>query len=310
LLKIYWENKNKKRGNFVMLFHDWLKDSSKVILFDGGMGTEIIKRGIEPGKIPDILNIEQPNIIEEIFRAYYEAGSDMCQTNTFGSSYLSLKRYNLEGRIKEIIEKAIDNIRKACPPDHLIVGDIGPSGEYKPPVGKITIEQWYSGFLKQVEYLENGVDLWHAETISDIDEMVAALKAIREISKKPIISSMTYKKTKRGFFTYMGDSLEKCVTIQENENVEVIGANCTLGSGDMIELFKEMMEFTDKPISIKPNAGQPRVEPSGKTAYDQPVKSFADDIGQVIKLGAKVVGGCCGTSPKTIEEIKKIIDSL
>jgi len=293
-----------------MLFHDWLKDSSKVILFDGGMGTEIIKRGIEPGKIPDILNIEQPKIIEEIFKAYYDAGSDMCQTNTFGSSYLNLQRYTLEGRIKEIIEKAIDNIRKACPPNHLIVGDIGPSGEFKPPVGKITIEKWHSGFLKQVEYLEKGVDLWHVETISDLDEMVVVIKAIREISKKPIISSMTYKKTKRGFFTIMGDSLEKCIAVQQNENVEVIGANCTLGSEDMIGLFEEMMKLTDKPISIKPNAGQPRIEQGGKTIYDQPAEDFAKDIGQVIKLGAKVVGGCCGTSPKTIKEIKKIIDSL
>ena len=108
----------------------------------------------------------------------------------------------------------------------------------------------------------------------------------------------------------MGDSLEKCIKIQENENVDVIGTNCTLGSEDMISLFREMVRFTDKPISIKPNAGKPRIEQNGKTVYDQPEEDFAKDIEQVIELGAKVVGGCCGTSPKTIKEIRRIIDSL
>jgi len=293
-----------------MQFLDWLKNDSKIILFDGGMGTEIIKRGIEPGKLPDLLNIEHPEIITEIHQAYYVAGSDMCQTNTFGASYLNLSHYKIENRIKEINEKAIENIKNACTPNALIVGDIGPSGEFKPPVGKISVEEWQSSFKDQAQYLEKGVDLWHVETISDIEEMLAAIKAIREVSKKPIISSITYKKTKRGFFTIMGDSLEKCVNAQEGANVEVVGANCTLGSKEMIDLIEEMIKITNKPISIKPNAGKPRLEKGINTVYDQPVDDFVSDIRQIIELGAKVVGGCCGTSPKTIKEIKKVIDSL
>ena len=274
------------------------------------MGTEIFKRGIKPGKLPDILNLEQSEIVTEIHKAYYDAGSDMCQTNTFGSSYMNLQKYKLENRIKEINERAIENLKEVCPPNHLIVGDIGPSGEYKPPIGKATYEQWYSSYLKQIKYLEPGIDLWHIETISDIEEMVAAIQAVKEVSKKPIISSMTYKKTKRGFFTIMGNSLKDCIEKVENENVDVVGGNCTLGSKEMIELIKEMKNITNNPLSIKPNAGKPRLTQGGITHYDQSEQDFAKDILQIVKSGAKIVGGCCGTSPKTIKEIKTVLDDL
>ena len=285
-----------------MIFNEWLKDDTKTIIFDGGMGSEIIKRGIKPGKLPDLLNIEEPDVIRSIHQAYYEAGSDMVQSNTFGSCYLNLKNHKLEERLVEINQKALEIINNIRPIDHLIVGDIGPSGVFKPPVGKATIDMWQSSFKKQVEILDSGVDLWHVETISDIEEMRAAIIAIKEVSSKPIISSMTYKKTKRGFFTIMGDSLEKCVDIQTNEGVDVIGSNCTLGSNDMIDLMKELKNETDKPISIKPNAGKPRLEGT-TTIYDQTVQDFARDIITIKNLGAKVVGGCCGTSPATIQEI-------
>ncbi len=293
-----------------MLFHDWLKDDSKIILFDGGMGSEIFKRGIKPGKLPDTYNIEKPAIIYEIHKAYYDAGADMCQSNTFGASYLNLQTYKVEDQIREINERALENIKKARPSNRLIVADIGPSGQFRPPVGNAKPDQWVSSFVKQVNVLEEGVDLWHIETMSDIEEMIAAIEAIKSISTKPIISSMTYKKTKRGFFTIMGDSLEKCVDIQEKANVDVIGANCTLGSDEMVLLIKELKNLTDRPVSAKPNAGQPRIDNNNRAHYDQPIKDFVSDIHEIIQLGAKVVGGCCGTSPDTIREIKKVIDSL
>ena len=107
----------------------------------------------------------------------------------------------------------------------------------------------------------------------------------------------------------MGNSLEKCIESLESENVDVIGANCTIGSGDMIDLIKQAVNMTNFPISAKPNAGQPRIE-GLKTFYDQPIKEFVKDIQEMINLGVKVVGGCCGTSPKTINEIRKIIDKI
>jgi 5-methyltetrahydrofolate--homocysteine methyltransferase len=287
-----------------MTFQEWLNDPSKVILFDGGMGSEVIKRGLRPGKLPDILNIEESEVIMDIHRSYFEAGSDMCQTNSFGANFLNLQNHKSEDKIVQINEKALENIKKSKPLRVLIVGDIGPSGVFRPPVGKASLEIWQAGFRKQVEILEKGVDLWHIETISDIIEMQAAIRAVKEISSKPIISSMTYKRTKRGFFTIMGDSLKKCVEIQSNEGADVIGSNCTLGSHEMIELTIEISKLTNKPISIKPNAGKPRLEAGVKTVYDQTVQEFASDIMKIVDEGAKIVGGCCGTSPQTIREIK------
>ncbi|MHA1670691.1 MAG: homocysteine S-methyltransferase family protein [Promethearchaeota archaeon] len=287
-----------------MIFNEWLKDDTKTILFDGGMGSEIIKRGIKPGKLPDLLNIEKPQIISSIHQSYYDAGSDMVQSNTFGSCYLNLKNHHLEDRLVEINQKALEILNSIRPIDRLIVGDIGPSSVFKPPIGDASIDKWQSSFKKQVEILNSGVDLWHIETISDIDEMRAAIRAIKEVSSKPIISSMTYKKTKRGFFTIMGDSLEKCIEIQIIEGADVVGSNCTLGSNEMIDLMKEFKNLTDMPVSIKPNAGKPRLEGS-TTVYDQTAQEFARDIIDIINLGAKIVGGCCGTSPLTIAQIKK-----
>ena len=292
-----------------MIFQDWLKDDSKIVLFDGAMGTELIKRGLEPGKVPDLLNIENPDTIIEIHKSYYDAGSDMCQTNTFGSTPLNLRRHNLEDRIGDIIRCAIDNIKKANSSRGLIVGDIGPTGEFRPPVGDATSEEWHSSFKMQAQLLEKEVNLFHVETISDLEEILTAIRAIKEVSNKPIIASITYKKTKRGYFTIMGNSLEKCIESLESENVDVIGANCTIGSGDMIDLIKQAVNMTNFPISAKPNAGQPRIE-GLKTFYDQPIKEFVKDIQEMINLGVKVVGGCCGTSPKTINEIRKIIDKI
>jgi 5-methyltetrahydrofolate--homocysteine methyltransferase len=274
------------------------------------MGSELIKKGIGLRSLPDLLNIENSDDIAAIHKSYYDAGSDMCQSNTFGSTVLNLKRHNIENRMEEIIENGLKNIRGVCPSNGLVVGDIGPSGDFRPPVGKATPEGWNSSFSTQVKLMEKSVDLWHVETISDILEMEAAVIAVKSISKKPIIASLTYKNTRRGYFTIMGDSLQKCVEKLDDLGVSVIGSNCTLGSAEMIDIVEATKKFTDKPISVKPNAGQPEVDVDGSTSYKQLVKDFVGDIAKMIKSGAKIVGGCCGTSPKTIKEIRKLINSL
>ncbi|TXT56140.1 MAG: Bifunctional homocysteine S-methyltransferase/5,10-methylenetetrahydrofolate reductase [Promethearchaeota archaeon] len=290
-------------------FQKWLKDDSKIILFDGAMGTQIMNRGIKPGKLPDLLNIEEPEVITEIHHSYYKAGSDMCQTNTFGSNLMNLKKHNLEDRLKEINEAALDNISRAQLKDTVIVGDIGPSGEFKPPIGNATHDGWRSSFLKQAKILQKGVDLWHIETISDLDEMLAAIDAVKEISDKPIISSMTYRKTKKGFFTIMGNSVEECVS-KTQDKATIIGTNCTLGSQEMLELLKEIKKYTTRSISVKPNAGKPRLDTkTTKASYDQSIEEYVQDIHEMIDLGAKIVGGCCGTSPKTIKQIRNALKS-
>jgi 5-methyltetrahydrofolate--homocysteine methyltransferase len=265
--------------------------------------------GIKPGKMLDLLNIEKPEIVKEIIGKYYHSGADLVQTCTFSSNVINLKRHHLEDKIIDINSAALVNIKAVRTLESLIVGDIGPSGEFRPPVGKASGKQWKMGFQQQADVLKQDIDLWHIETMSDIQEMIAAIHAIKEVSQKPIIASMTYRKTKsRGFFTIMGDSLEECVRVLEEQNVAVIGTNCTLGSDQMVALARDLVKLTDKPISVKPNAGQPRLE-GEKTFYDQSIEDFVTDISEMINLGVKIVGGCCGTTPTHIQEIRKLIDA-
>jgi 5-methyltetrahydrofolate--homocysteine methyltransferase len=290
-------------------FYKWLNDDSKIILFDGAMGTQLMGYGIKPGKMLDLLNIEKPEIVKEIIGKYYHSGADLVQTCTFSSNVINLKRHHLEDKIIDINSAALVNIKAVRTLESLIVGDIGPSGEFRPPVGKASGKQWKMGFQQQADVLKQDIDLWHIETMSDIQEMIAAIHAIKEVSQKPIIASMTYRKTKsRGFFTIMGDSLEECVRVLEEQNVAVIGTNCTLGSDQMVALARDLVKLTDKPISVKPNAGQPRLE-GEKTFYDQSIEDFVTDISEMINLGVKIVGGCCGTTPTHIQEIRKLIDA-
>ncbi len=293
-----------------MSFTQLLNDDSRIILFDGAMGTQLMESDLEPGKIPDLLNIENPETVQRVLRSYFDAGADIVQTCTFSSNYVNLDKQNLAHLLSKLNLEAISNIKAIQPSkDRLIAGDIGPSGEFRPPVGNASENQWKTGFRKQVKILEQGVDLWHVETISDLQEMSAAIHAIREVSQKPIIASMTYRKTKtRGFFTIMGDSLESCVNLLEEEEVDVVGTNCTLGSDQMVTLAQELVELSDKPISVKPNAGQPRLA-GGSTVYDQTPEEFVKDIEQMIDLGVKIVGGCCGTTPTHIQKLRSMINN-
>ena len=291
-----------------MSFVKWLKDPEKIIIGDGSNGTELINRGFTSGKPPDLLNIQNPEIVKSVIKSFYSAGADMVQTITLNASYIHLKKHNLESKLKEINKQALQNIKEVRPKGKLIVGEIGPSGEFRDPLGSGTFEKWKASFLKQIEILEGdeeeGVNLWHAMGFIDIEEMHAALTAIKEISSKPIIASFIINKGKKGFYTLMGNSLEQCIHLLEKEEVDVIGANCEPGSTILIDLVREAKELTDYPLSVKPNAGRPSLE-NYKTVYNQPVEEFVHDITAMIDLGVKVVGGCCGTSPNHIQAVRK-----
>lgn len=295
-----------------MSFLKWLKDPVRVILGDGSNGTELIDRGFTSGKPPDILNIQNPEIVKSVLKSFYSAGSDMVQTITLNANYLHLKKHNLHSKLEEINKQALKNIKEVCPKGKLIVGEIGPSGEFRNPLGSGTFKKWKDSFLKQVEILEGnedvGVDLWHAMGFIDTKEMNAAIAAIKEVSSKPLIASFIISKGKKGFNTLMGDSLEKCTQLLEEEEVNVIGFNCDPGTSFFIDLVREVKKLTDYPLSVKPNAGKPSLE-NFKTVYNQPIEEYVRDISAMIELGVKIVGGCCGTSPKHIQSVKKWIDS-
>ncbi len=289
-----------------------LLQKKEILLFDGALGTELIRRELQLGDVPDKWNLDQPEVMKEIFQNYYTAGSDMVQTATFRANGIALKNYGIPNLLEEINKRSGEILRSVCPSNKCVIGDIGPSGEFLPPVGKGSINDIKKGFQMQARALEAYIDAWHLETFSDLREMKAAILAVQIESNKPIIASMTYRKTSKGYFTVMGNSVVDCVSELIDSGVSVVGSNCTLSSDDFIELVKVMRVAAGTqnfPLSVKPNAGQPELK-DGKAIYKQTPKDFAKDMKKILENDGQIVGGCCGTDPIHISLLRKVIDEL
>ncbi|HUT81047.1 MAG TPA: homocysteine S-methyltransferase family protein [Candidatus Bathyarchaeia archaeon] len=284
---------------------DLLKN--RVVVLDGAMGSMLIDEGLPAGLPPENWNVERPEIIQKIQKSYYDAGSDAVLTNTFGGTRIKLAALKHVDKVEEYNSAAVENARNVCPEGRLIAGDIGPCGIFLPPVGNATEDSLLENFLEQAKILaENNVDFFFIETMMDLREAEIAVQATRKISNLPIIASITYQKTKRGFFTVMGNTVADCVSRLTSAGANSIGANCTITSEEMVELVPYLKEATSLPISVKPNAGKPELK-EGKTYYPTTAENFALNIQQMIQEKVSIVGGCCGTSPIFI---KKIVEKI
>jgi 5-methyltetrahydrofolate--homocysteine methyltransferase len=281
----------------------------KVVLMDGAMGSMIIAAGMREGEIPESWMLENPGKQVEIHTAYLDAGAEVIQANTFGASRLKLeasdagKRIDPVGFNHEAVGLARKALREYGAADRFIAGDIGPSGQFFPPVGQLTAGEAADNFREQARALvEAGVDLLLIETMYDLREAVEAVRAARGATDKPVIAEMTFEKRPKGYFTMMGDTAEKVVDALKAEGADMIGANCTLTSDDMLGLVNEFRSLTVMPLLFQPNAGQPVIE-RGRAIYRQVPEDFARDIELIVRAGANAVGGCCGTSPAFIRAI-------
>jgi 5-methyltetrahydrofolate--homocysteine methyltransferase len=279
----------------------------RVVILDGAMGSLLIDQGLEPGIPPEYWNISHPEKIQKIHSDYFKAGADVVFTNTFGGSRMKLSAHKHGHSIEQYNKAAVELAKEICPESKFIAGDIGPSGAALPPVGSATVEEFYENFVEQASILTDaGVDFFFVETMIDLKEAEAAVKAIKSISNKPIFASITYQKFKRGYFTVMGNSVVDCVKTLEEAGADVIGANCTIESKDMIDLIPLISQETSLPISAKPNAGKPELL-NGKTVYPASIEDFTEDILAIINNGARLVGGCCGTDPEFIARLSERI---
>ncbi|KPJ62344.1 hypothetical protein AMJ44_15710 [candidate division WOR-1 bacterium DG_54_3] len=279
----------------------------RVVLFDGAMGSTLISLGLPEGECPESWNLTHPEVISDIHQKYLEAGADVIQTNTFGANRLRLASFGYNNRVEEINIRAVEIAKKVCPKDKFVAGDIGPCGDFLEPMGKFSIEELEKSFLEQAKALappKGGVDFFSIETMCDLREAMIATEAIKTVSDLPIFVSMTFDKKPKGYFTIMGNTISECATNLKKAGADVIGANCTLGSAEMIGLVEELRKGTDLPIIIQPNAGKPELI-GGKLVYRQDPESFAEDIRKTVNAGANFVGGCCGTTHEFIREIHK-----
>lgn len=269
------------------------------LLLDGGMGTMLIAGGLEPGDAPDRLNLDDPDLVRGVHEAYVAAGSDAVHANTFGANPIRLAHFGLADRCAEVNRRAVEIARSASPP--FVLADIGPTGQYLPPVGDGDLGRWREAFDVQAAALVGaGADGIHIETMSDRREAEAALAAVRRLdSEVPVLASLTFDRKRRGFFTVMGDPLIESLNALLAAGATAVGANCTLTSIDMKDLAGEALAGVDGPLVIQPNAGRPILR-GGGLSYDQDPTEFVADLSGAIDGGVAAIGGCCGTDPRFI----------
>lgn len=277
------------------------------VIFDGAMGTMLMASGLAAGEVPERLNADRPAEVMEIHRRYYEAGSDVVHTNTFGGNPIKLADRGCADQAARLNREAARIAREVCPEGRFVAGDIGPTGKMMAPLGDVTRERMEDAFRAQAEaLLEGGVDLISVETMFSLDEALAAVAGARKAGAGLVAAATTFQRTKRGFFTVMGESPARCASAFEEAGVDVIATNCTLGSEEMIELTRELRASTGSPLLVQPNAGKP-VTRKGVTRYEQSPEAFARDGLAIVEAGAGMVGGCCGTDDRFIRALAEAV---
>ncbi|MBA7490466.1 Bifunctional homocysteine S-methyltransferase/5,10-methylenetetrahydrofolate reductase [subsurface metagenome] len=281
---------------------------NKVVILDGGMGTELISHGLNKGICPEKWNIENKKIVKKIHKSYFEAGADVILTNSFGGNKIMLSSHALEDKIYELNFAAAKIAKEIKAEGKFVGGSMGPTGKFLKPNGEFTKEEFEAAYAEQAKALTDGkVDFLLIETQYDLQEALCALKGAKKSSNLPIFVTMTFNRTKKGFFTIMGNSVYQCIKELERLNVPVLGTNCTLDSSDMVDLIKIMRQTTTLPLIAQANAGKPILSTDGQVTYSQDIEDYVRYIPQMINNGANLIGGCCGTNPDYIKRIVEII---
>ncbi len=282
-----------------------------VLVADGAIGTMLMARGLERGKPPESFNLTRSDVLVDIAREYLTAGADIVQTNTFGASRLKLKHYALDRKVREINENAVAAVRQAVGDKAYVSGSCGPTGQFLKPYGDIDPEEMTAVFHEQIDALVSaGVDLVCIETMTDLGEAVCALKAAKQVSGTvPVIATMTFDETPKGFFTIMGVNIKTAVEGLESAGADIIGSNCGNGIENMVRIGREFRERTKLPVIIQSNAGLPELRDK-EVVYPESPDFMAGKVVELIDLGVSIIGGCCGTTPDHIRAFRKAVDAL
>lgn len=270
------------------------KLGNELLFFDGGMGTLLQKEGLLPGELPENWNIEKKDVIHGIHRAYYEAGSNILLTNTFGAN--RVKYHDATYSLQAVIEAAVKNVRSVSE-DVIVAFDMGPTGKLLKPMGDLSFEDAYDAFKEAAIYGEQaGAQMIHIETMSDTYELKAAVLAAKENTKLPVTATVIFDEHGK---LLTGGDVATVVSLLEGLRVDALGINCGMGPEQMLPILKEIRKYTSLPIIVKPNAGLPK-QKDGNTYYDVLPEDFANALCEIVKNGACVIGGCCGTTPEHI----------
>jgi 5-methyltetrahydrofolate--homocysteine methyltransferase len=281
----------------------------EIVVGDGAIGTQLLEQGLEAGQCPEVLNLEHPEILSEFAGRYLEAGAEILTTNTFGGSPLKLRLNSLEDRTEEINWNAVKAVRGVAGDRAYVSGSIGPTGAVLKPYGDAAEDEVYGAFERQVRVLvDAGVDLFCVETMFDLREATLAVRAAKALSPNtPVMASMTFDATPKGYYTIMGTNIEESAAGLVEAGADVVGTNCGFGIEKMIEIARELVHHASVPVIVQSNAGLPEVR-GGEVLYAESPEFMADRIANLIELPVSVIGGCCGTSPEHIRAIRERLD--
>ena len=276
----------------------------ELLFFDGGTGTLLQEKGLKPGELPEVWNLLHKEEMVDIHRQYYEAGSDIVLSNTFGAN--ALKFHSTDYDLKDIVTAAVANVREAArlgvhDGREVFAGlDIGPTGKLLKPMGDLSFADAYAAF-REVAVMgeEAGADLIHIETMSDTYEVKAAVLAAKENTGLPVFATMIFDE--KGKLLTGGD-VPSVVAMLEGLRVDALGINCGMGPTQMLPVLDEILSVASVPVIVKPNAGLPK-QKNGQVYYDVRPEEFAEVMVRIVKKGACLVGGCCGTTPGHIREM-------
>ena len=283
--------------------------TGEVLVGDGAMGTMLFQMGLKPNQCPEQINLEAPEILEEIARSYYKAGADIIETNSFGGSPLKLAMFSLEAKTEEINIRAIRAVRKVIGNDACLSFSCGPSGRILEPYGDVTPKDMKESFVRQLRAaFDEGIDLICVETMTDINEAKLAIEAARSISADiPIAATMTFDSTPNGFYTIMGVDIKSAIDALSEAGADIIGSNCGNGIEKMIEIAREFRKHTSGPLIIQSNAGLPEII-KGNPVYSESPEFMAEKCRELLDFGVNIIGGCCGTTPSHIAAIRAVVD--
>ena len=274
-------------------------------MLDGAIGTQLDKRGLmSRGRN----NLDAADAVLDIHREYVESGCDVVTTNTLTMNRIFIETHNVDVSVRDVNRAGGELARQAAGKDRFVLGDISSTGQLLEPYGKYTDSQFCDAFREQAEVLaESGVDGFIIETVFDLREAICALRACKDSCSLPVIVSTTFTTQEKGGRTMMGDSAQQCATSLTEAGADAIGANCgDLDPSQMAVVVAQLSKATTLPVLAQPNAGKPRLV-GDRTVFDMLPTAFATGIADCLQAGAKLVGGCCGTTP---EHIRAVADLL
>lgn len=281
--------------------------NGEVLISDGATGTYLQAHGLEPGGCPEAYNASHPEVVRAMAKAYFDAGSDLVLTNSFGGSPFMVRKYGYGERVQEFNRLAAEHVRSQAPSGRHVVGSVGPTGEFLEPLGEVGEAEMYDAFAEQMTALEaGGAEALLIETMTALEEAALAIRAARENTGLAVLATMTFDRGPRGFFTMMGVTPQRAATELRAAGADIVGTNCGNGIERMIEICSEMRAAGEGYLAVHSNAGIPDMR-NGCIVYPETPEFMAERFKTLAGMGANIVGGCCGTGPEHIRALHEAL---